>query len=294
MFQYLTTTQLVIMGIGVVYLVIWLLLFMASAKYKDFFSPLTEKEYPLKDLYGMGMVILDKIHYSYKNKYDRQLRADLSILYEEKYVEYYLRVIYSQSITFGLLVLLFAFVLYGISGEIGIFLLMIMMAALAVYYFLTLSAKKIQKRSEELLGDFSEIVSKLALLVNAGMIMREAWDEVAYGGDQDVEIYKEMTRACVDMNNGISEVEAIRRFGLRCIIPEIKKFASTIIQGIEKGNKELAIMLQNQSDEIWEAKQQRIKRQGAQANTKLMIPMFIMFVGILVMIVIPIFTNLGV
>jgi len=142
------------------------------------------------------------------------------------------------------------------------------------------------------LSDFSEIVSKLALLINAGMIMREAWNEVAYG--REGIIYEEMRMACIDMENGVSEMEAIRRFGVRCIIPEIKKFAATIIQGIEKGNRELAVMLRVQSDEVWGMKQQRVRRQGAKANTKLMIPMFIMFIGVLIMIVIPIFTNLGV
>ena len=166
------------------------------------------------------------------------------------------------------------------------------MAGLSVYYFMTLAEKKIKKRSEELLSAFSEIVSKLALLTNAGMIMREAWSEVAYNGEGT--IYAEMRKACEDMNNGVSDMEAVRRFGVRCIIPEIKKFASTIMQGMEKGNKELAIMLQVQSDEIWGMKQQNIKREGAKANSKLMIPMFIMFIGILIMIVVPIFTNLGV
>jgi len=170
---------------------------------------------------------------------------------------------------------------------------MFMMSGLSVYYFLTLAEKKIKQRSTLLLGEFSEIVSKLALLINAGMIMREAWHEIAYAGGEDV-IYQEMRRSCEEMENGVSETEAIRRFGVRCVIPEIKKFSSTIIQGIEKGNKELAIMLCVQSDEVWEMKQQEIRRAGAQANTKLMLPMFIMFIGILIMIVVPIFTNLGI
>lgn len=292
MFQYLNLQDIIVMAIGCVFLLLWLILFISSAKYKELFASLNEKEYPLKDLYGTGYVVVEIISYKFKSKFDRKLRSELSVLYEEKFVEYYLRVIYSQSITFGMLIFLLSFILYGLSGEILILLICVAMAALAVYYFMTLSHKRIQKRSDELLNDFSEIVSKLALLVNAGMIMKEAWNDVAYAGD--TEIYREMKRSCEDMNNGISEAESIRRFGVRCLIPEIKKFASTIIQGIEKGNRELAHMLQTQSDEIWEMKQQRVKRAGAKANTKLMMPMFIMFIGILIMIVVPIFTNLGV
>lgn len=289
---FLSIQDIVVIALGCVSLVIWLIIFARSGKYTDFFESLEEKEYPLKELYGMGHYIMERMSYEYKGKFDRQLRADLSILYEEKYVEYYIRVIYAQSVTFGLLIFVASFILYGLSGEILILLITMMMAALSIYYFMTLSQKKIRQRSELLLGDFSEIVSKLALLINAGMILREAWYEIAYGGEGI--IYDEMKTACQEMENGVSEVEAIRRFGVRCVIPEIKKFSSTLIQGIEKGNKELAIMLRVQSDEVWGAKQQRVKRAGAQANTKLMIPMFIMFIGILVMIVVPIFTNLGI
>lgn len=289
---FLSIQDIVIMSLGCVFFVAWLVIFAQSKKYDDVFLSLEEKEYPLKELYGMGYFIMDKISYDFKGKFDRQLRADLSILYEEKYVEFYIRVIYSQSITLAMLVFLFSFILYGLSGEILILLIMIMMSGLSVYYFMTLSQKKIRQRSELLLGDFSEIVSKLALLINAGMILREAWYEIAYAGEGV--IYDEMKHSCKEMENGVSEVEAIRRFGVRCVIPEIKKFSSTLIQGIEKGNKELSIMLRVQSDEVWSDKQQRVKRAGAQANTKLMIPMFIMFIGILVMIVVPIFTNLGI
>jgi len=290
--SFLSLQDIIVMAVGCISLLLWLILFFASNKHNDLFSSLDEKEYPLKELYSMGYTVMEMIKYTYKGKFDRKLRTSLSVLYEEKYVEYYLRVIYAQSISIALIIYLFSFILYGLSREILIMFICVLMAALAVYYFMTLSEKKIQKRSDELLNDFSEIVSKLALLINAGMIMREAWSEVAYAGEGT--IYTEMQKSCDDMQNGVSEVESIRRFGVRCIIPEIKKFASTIIQGVEKGNKELALMLQVQSDEIWDMKQQRIKRAGAKANTKLMIPMFIMFLGVLIMIVVPIFTNLGV
>ena len=291
MFEFLELKDIVIMGFGCIFLFLWLLLFFTSGKYNSLFENLTEKEYPLKELYSMGYKIMEISSYKYKGKLDRRLRTDLSVLYEEKYTEYYLRVIYSQSITFGLLIFICGFILYGLSGEVAMLVLCLMMAGVSVYYFITLSEKKIQKRSDELLNDFSEIVSKLALLVNAGMIMKEAWNEVAYAGEATV--YQEMQRACEEMDNGVSEAEAIRRFGVRCIIPEIKKFAATIIQGVEKGNRELSYMLKAQSDEIWGMKQQRIKREGAKANSKLMLPMFIMLIGVLIMIVIPIFTNMG-
>ena len=143
-----------------------------------------------------------------------------------------------------------------------------------------------------MLHDFSEVVSKLALLTNAGMILREAWEEVAFAGDST--IYVEMQTAVNEMNNGVAEIDAIYNFGTRCIIPEIKKFTSTIIQGVTKGNSELTAMLQEQSREVWQLKKQIVRREGEKAASKLLIPISIMFIGILIMIIVPIFTNLGI
>ena len=122
--------------------------------------------------------------------------------------------------------------------------------------------------------------------------MKEAWEKVAYTGES--ELYKEMQRVCVNMHNGMSEVDAYTEFGSRCTSPEIKKFTSTMVQGLIKGNRELAEMIKQQSREIWEAKRHRVKQQGEKAASKLLIPICIMFIGVIIMIIIPIFANLGV
>lgn len=278
--------------LGLVALIAWLIIYAKGKKYNEMFEVLDEKEYPLKEVYGMGYGVLETIGYSYKSKHDRKLRQQLEVLYGDKYSEYYLRVIHSQQITMAITVFVISFALYGLTSEILAMVVGFMFTGLSYYYFGTVTEKKILQRSEELLHDFSEVVSKLALLSNAGMILREAWEEVAYGG-QGI-IYTEMQKAVEEMNNGVAEIDAIYGFGTRCIIPEIKKFTSTIIQGITKGNSELTVMMQEQSKEVWQLKKQLVRREGEKASSKLLIPICIMFVGILIMILIPIFTNLGV
>lgn len=288
----LETLDLVIIGLGAVSLIVWFIFYLMGLKHNAMFDVLEEKEYPFKEIYGLGYAVLELFKYQYKSKADRKLRQQLDVLYGSKYCEYYLRVIHSQQITLSLTVFVLAFAFYGLTSEVLACLVGLMFAGLAYYYFGTVTAKKILKRSEELLHDFSEVVSKLALLTNAGMILREAWQEVAFGGKGV--IYTEMQTAVNDMNNGVSEIDAIYNFGTRCIIPEIKKFTSTIIQGMTKGNSELTSMLQEQSKEVWQLKKQLVRREGEKAASKLLIPICIMFVGILIMILIPIFTNLGV
>lgn len=281
----------IVFGIGAVLLGIWLVLFFTGLKYASLFDALTEKEFPLKEIYFVGYAALELVHYSYKSKHDRKLRKELSVLFGEKYAEYYLRVIHAQEITMSLTLAILGFALYGVADDIAVLVVLLIFAGLAYYYFGTLTEKRILKRSEEMLRDFSNVVSKLALLTNAGMILREAWTEIAFSGETT--IYREMQTSVEEMNNGISEIDAIFRFGKRCIIPEIKKFSSTIVQGLVKGNNELARMLQAQSREVWMLKKQDIHRQGEKAASRLLIPVVIMFVGILIMVIVPIFTNLG-
>lgn len=281
----------IVFGIGLVLLGIWLALFFTGLKYASLFDALSEKEFPLKEIYFVGYSALELVHYRYKSRHDRKLRKELSVLFGEKYAEYYLRVIHAQQITMSLTVAILGFAIYGVADDILVLAILLMFAGLAYYYFGTLTEKRILKRSEEMLRDFSNVVSKLALLTNAGMILREAWTEIAYTGETT--IYREMQTSVEEMNNGISEIDAIFRFGKRCIIPEIKKFSSTIVQGLVKGNNELALMLQSQSREVWNLKKQEIHRQGEKAASRLLIPVMIMFVGILIMVIVPIFTNLG-
>lgn len=281
----------IVFGTGFLILLFWLYLFFTGLKHAGMFDTLEEKEYPLKEVYFVGYAFMELIHYKYKSKKDRKLRKEVSVLYGEKYAEYYLRVTYSQQITISSILLIFAFIFYGLANSLAATVVLLVFAGLAYYYFGTLTENRIAKRSEEMLSDFSNVVSKLALLTNAGMIFREAWEQIAYTGETT--LYKEMQKSVDEMHNGVSEIDALYKFGLRCIILEIKKFTSTVIQGIVKGNSEMITMLQEQSKEVWAQKKQMVTRQGEKAASKLLIPILIMFIGILIMVIVPIFTNLG-
>lgn len=103
---------------GAVALIIWMILFIKGNKYNSMFEVLSENEFRLKDIYGMGYAVLEMIGYNYKSKKDRKLRQELDVLYGEKYSEYYLRVIHSQQITIALLIFVISFALYGLTSEV--------------------------------------------------------------------------------------------------------------------------------------------------------------------------------
>ena len=177
------------------------------------------------------------------------------------------------------------------TDKILLFFVGLVMCGAMYYYFSTLPASRIKQRSADILSEFPHAVSTIALLVNSGMTLREAWREVSLS--DETELYVQMRKVNDDMDNGIAEIDALYNFAERCVSPEIKKFTSFIVQGLEKGSKDLAYALQNQTDEMWQLKKQNTLKQGELASSKLLIPLLVMFGGVLVMIIGPIMTNLG-
>lgn len=290
--MFLSIQSLVIMGIGTVVTLFFLIMLVTSGRYDMYLETLDSKEYPFFQLYGVGFRINDLIRMDFSRKSERKRKQQLALLKGEQLAEYYLRVNAAERTTFASLCVVAGFIMYGISREIIVLILLIGFGALAYYYVSTIPSETIKKKTDAILNEFADVVSKLALLVNAGMILREAWEMIAYSGEG--ELYDEMKLVCVNINNGMSEIDAYTEFGTRCTASEIKKFTSTIIQGVVKGNKELVEMIKMQSREMWNSKQHRVRQQGEKAASKLLIPTCIMFIGVLIMIIVPIFANLGV
>lgn len=288
----LSMLSLVIMAIATVATAVFVLLLLAGKKYDAWIEPLDSKEFPLCELYGVGFVLTDIFKHNFASKQERKRRQQIALIYGDKHSEYYLRVNAAERITLAFLVAVVGLALYGLTSEVSIVFVSLLFAFVAYYYVATLPEETLKKKTAAILNQFADVVSKLALLVNAGMILKEAWIKVSETGEG--ELYDEMRNAVVLMNNGVAEVDAYTEFGMRCTSPEIKKFTSTIVQGLVKGNRELVEMIKQQSREIWDVKRHHVKQEGEKAASKLLIPICIMFVGILIMIVVPIFANLGV
>ena len=94
-----------------------------------------------------------------------------------------------------------------------------------------------------------------------------------------------MKQACEDMENGESDIGAIYKFGITSDSASIKKFTSAMIQGMQKGNSELADFMVSQTRELWAHKRQMALQQGEVAAGKLIIPLGITFAGIIMIIV---------
>ena len=208
------------------------------------------------------------------------------LLYGEKYCEFYIRVILAQVYTYMHLCICFFCLLAGFldstSAIVMIFIGLILGIALGKY-FMEEPSRKIKKRAATSVEEFPNMVTKLALMISSGMILRDAWIMVA--NSTEGTLHELMIESCEQMQNGISDIDAIHRFGIMSGSKEMKKFATELVQGIEKGSSELVGILMQQSDELWEMKKQNMLQKGEAAATKLVIPITMMFGGLILVII---------
>jgi len=134
------------------------------------------------------------------------------------------------------------------------------------------------------------MLSKLTLLVNAGVPIREAWTKVAAANEGI--LYQEMRNTALELSNGIQEVEAYKTFGERCSIKSLRKFSTMMIQNLQKGSGEVVVFLRDMSNEAWEEKKHEVKRRGEKASSKLIMPIGLIFLGVLILIMVPMFAGL--
>lgn len=155
--------------------------------------------------------------------------------------------------------------------------------------------KRIQ-RYEELLLEYPGLVMKFTLLIQAGMPVRKVFQKIAldYRRKRKVQkriAYEEVLVTCYEMESGISEAEAYRRFGDRCGQMKYKTFATLLIQNLQKGSRRLADTLEAESLEAWDERKRKARIQGEIASTKLLLPMIMMLMVVMALIMVPAFLS---
>lgn len=283
--------RIILLIVATIAVAIWCVL---DIKYEQTYAEITESidetKYRYPELFCIGFAIMRFLKIDTSGKQARKRIKEIAEVQGKKYAEYYYYIINGAKWTYGLTVLVL-FALLGAMGNSGIALFFgLVLSILLMWYVDETMNDQLEQRRDDLLTDLPQMLSKLTLLVNSGMVMRDAWVKVAEGEDRI--LYQEMRITAQEMQNGVSDYEAYRNFADRCSIKEIRRFSSTMMQNLQKGNSEIAFFLKEMSNEMWEEKKHLVKRKGEAANSKLLIPIGMIFVGILIMIMVPAFMNM--
>lgn len=264
--------------------------FKFNRKFDDVLSGISQGEYPMSDIYYIGFGFMELIHFDMNSKNAKGKIKLISEIYGKQYGPYYFYILRGGQITFAIILTLLMLLITGISGNLKLVMIGALISAMMIWYLDELLNDKINSRRDELLRDYPGMLSKLTLLVNAGVPIREAWMKVS--ATNDGILYQEMRNTAMELSNGIQEVEAYKTFGERCSIKSLRKFSTMMIQNLQKGSNEVVLFLRDMSIEAWEEKKHEVKRKGEKASSKLILPIGLIFFGVLILIVVPIFGSL--
>ncbi len=196
----------------------------------------------------------------------------------------------SSSLSLAFLIIPLIMFLISLTGEPLLILTAAAVPLLPALYMIFEIKRKIKEKDHAVLSDIPAVISKLTLLIGAGTVLREAWDITSRTSDRP--LFLEMREASLRMKNGMSEEDALYRFSQRCGIREARQLASVITQNLKKGSGELSTSLRYLGGECWAEKKNRAVVEGKKAEGRLLVPLMMMFIGILLIIIVPLFSGL--
>lgn len=274
----------IFLGIGSILAILFMVQIKKGKRFASIVEGLNSSTFPLNQLYVVGFAWSSTKLFKLRSKRAADLRAQATLLYDSQYAEYYANVAWAQTITLVHLFLTMSFLMAGIMYDLAFLMLVggVFLSIVVAAYCLENMKNTLTKRTEECEAQLPEVVSTMAILVNSGMVLREAWNMVADSGTGA--FYELMRKAAENMKNGYSDADAIFLFGKASNSTEIKKFTSALLQSMEKGGAELSGFLAHQSSELWNAKRQRMLQAGEKAATKLLLPIVLIFVGVIIIV----------
>lgn len=168
--------------------------------------------------------------------------------------------------------------LWGLSAVTGVL----------IYFLLDKDLEKqVEKRRSLLRLGYPELLHHLALYLVSGLPIRSAFGRLG----EDYELARIAYR---ELQTGCSEAVAYEHFGKRAGLPEYVKLGALLSQNIKKGSGNLIARLKEEAGDMMERRIQNGKRLGEEAAAKLLIPMVMILAVVMVMIMVPAFSMMGI
>lgn len=155
------------------------------------------------------------------------------------------------------------------------------------------------KKINELISDYSGLVSKLTLLYGAGLTLYNALTKICSDYEHSTEFnadrhfYRELKYTCVRIKNGSSESYEYKQFGKRCEALCYVKLGSILSRSLVKGSEDMVYLLKSEVIRAYEEEKQYVLKKGGEAGTKLLLPMIMIFAVIMILIIVPAFSSVG-
>ena len=292
-----------------IFVILFLVTYLKSKGiYDEFLESVDKKEYALKDFMPIGLYlegigferkIVPASVYAYLYKYNMKVNQKIIEINGIKYSDYYIGLHRANRLALAVAAAALTALLGAITAFTGDAMAGLLFAIVSYGVFFGVPFlvdqgldDKIKVRRTSIQMEFPEFVNKMTILVNAGMTISKAWEKIAIDGQNKTSpLYTELQYTLAEISAGKPESVAIEEFGRRCKIKEIIRFVSVIVMNLKKGGAEVVPVLKMQANECWEMRKNAAKMLGEEAGTKVLMPMMIMFVGVIIIVVTPAIMN---
>ncbi|MCR5672849.1 MAG: hypothetical protein K6F87_03930 [Lachnospiraceae bacterium] len=184
--------------------------------------------------------------------------------------------------------------------------IVVLTGTVAVLLLMATSDRKIkdeaERRKRQMDKDYPKILVRYALYYIAGMNPRTIWAKICsdYESGQDNPkagkryAYEEMLLAKKRMDEGCGELKAYDEFAERCDDIRFRSFSGFVKQAVISGNDDLSDILIREMEKAQKENIDLIKNRACEAETKMLLPMFLVLADILAIVMIPAFIGLKV
>ena len=159
----------------------------------------------------------------------------------------------------------------------------------------------VEKKKQEEKRKYPEILQKITLYLEAGLTVRAAVNKIAEDyeqtrkkGAKEQAAYEELLIAVREIRMGVSEGAAYEKFGKRTGVREYIRLSTFLTQNVKKGSTMLLQQLREEAKEAEEMRMRNARKLCEEASTKLLLPMIMLLLVVMILIMFPAFSNVGV
>lgn len=286
-----TDLQLLMAVSGTASAFFWLWLFIrGSRNCSDVCTSRAAEKLYFHRIFFTGFELMKILKINVRSAKFTEKRKRCGEVYGERYAEFYTYLFTGAQLSYAAILIPLS-LLTGVLAESAAAAFTGIASAVLMLFILDGDVKKkAEEKHDEIMCELPDVIMRLTLLINAGMVLRDAWNMVADSPDST--LGREMRQTGSDIRNGMPEEEAFEAFAQRCRTREIRKFTASLVQNIRKGSAGLSECLQNLASEQWEEKKNYVRKKAAASEQKLLFPMLMIFAAIILMIIVPVFTGM--
>ena len=177
------------------FVLLWLYLAIANGKkYQRYIESDFAGEFPMRQLFCVGFSVMKILRIDTKSRHARAKIKEIAEIKGKKFAELYYYIMQGAKFTYGYTILIVMVLLAALVGSVEALLLGIVMSVLLVLYVDFSLKDRLDARRQEILMDLPQAISKLTLLINSGMVVRDAWKRTSVTGSRQLYIEMQNTK----------------------------------------------------------------------------------------------------